>query len=79
LLPIVVTIDLFQFQGGVESYLVSNDQVVAEISDSLGLGAELYFNKKKVNKLQPTSYKEIRCFLMWALILKTFMQPLLIV
>jgi len=49
--------DLFQFQGGVASYLVSNDQAVAEISDALGLGMELYVNRKKVDMLQdPPAY-----------------------
>jgi len=52
-----ITMDLIQFQGGVASYLVSNDQVVSEISDAIGLGAELYFNKKKVDMLQdPSAY-----------------------
>jgi hypothetical protein len=45
---------LFQFQGGVASYPVSNDQAVSEI---LGLGTELYVNKKKVDMLQdPSAY-----------------------
>jgi len=49
--------DLFQFRGGVASYPVSNDQAVSEISDALGLGAELYINKKKVDMLQdPSAY-----------------------
>jgi len=49
--------DLFQFRGGVASYPVSNDQAVSEISDALGLGAELYVNKKKIDMLQdPSAY-----------------------
>jgi len=49
--------DLFQFRGGAASYPVSNDQAVSEISDALGLGAELYINKKKVEMLQdPSAY-----------------------
>jgi len=52
-----ITMDLFQFRVGVASYLVSNDQVVSEISDALGLGEELYVNKKKVDMLQdPSAY-----------------------
>jgi len=52
-----IIMDLFQFQGGVASYLVSDYQAVAEISDALGLGMELYINKKKVDMLQnPSAY-----------------------
>jgi len=56
-----ITIDLFQFQGGVVSYPVSNDQVVSEISGALGLGMELYINKKKLDMLQnPSVYLKQR-------------------
>jgi len=52
-----ITMDLFQFRGGVASYPVSNSQAVSEISDAIGLGAELYVNKKKVEMLQdPSAY-----------------------
>jgi len=53
--------DLFQFQGGVTAYLVSDDQVVAEISDAIGLGMELYVNKKTLDMLQDP-YREISNF-----------------
>jgi hypothetical protein len=53
--------EIFQFQGGVASYPVSNDQAVSEISDALGLGMELYINNKKLNMLQnPSGYLKQR-------------------
>jgi len=53
--------DLFQFRGGAASYPVSNDQAVSEISDAIGLGMELYVNKKKLDMLQnPSAYLEKR-------------------
>jgi len=56
-----ITMDLFQFQGGVASYPINNDQAVAEISDTLGLGMELYINREKLDMLQnPSAYLKQR-------------------
>jgi len=56
-----ITMDLFQFRGGVASYPVSNEQAVTEISEALCLGGELYINMKKVDMLQnPSAYLEQR-------------------
>jgi len=70
--------DLFQFRGGVASYLVSNDQAVTEILDTLGLGLELYINKKKVDMLQnPSAYlQEIKLCLLKALTVNYYASSL---
>jgi len=39
------------------SYPINDDQAVAEISDTLGLGIKLYINRKKVDMFQdPSAY-----------------------
>jgi len=69
--------DLFQFRGGVASYPVSDDQVVSEISEALGLGMELYVNNKKLDMLRdPSGYLEQRKSRIELEILEKFMQML---
>jgi len=71
--------DLFQFRGGVASYSVSDDQAISEILDALGLGMELYVNRKKLDMLkipQPILSKEIKHWRIEPEILKKLMEML---